>query len=249
MKQTNSILNVSAKWVFGKLLAVLLHLALAAGATSVEGKTPKKVLVVTVTTGFRHSSIETAEKVLADLGEKSGAFSVDYARVTPPKEKAPTKPTPPKEGGDPDKFKVEQEKYNAALEEFKVAETKFQEAERPYQETQKKVLAEKMSADSLKQYDAVIFANTTGDLPLPDPAAFLSWLKSGNAFIGTHSCSDTFHGSPPLVDMLRGEFETHKAKVTVECLNQDPKHPPTKNFGHSYTLFAEIYIQKTFHRA
>src|SRR6266849_5030045 len=163
MNQTNSILNASVRSGFGKLLSLLLPLALAAGAASVEAKTPKKVLVVTVTTGFRHSSIETAEKVLADLGEKSGAFTVDYARVTPPKDKAPTKPAPPKEEGDADKFKADQEKYNAALEEFKVAETKCKEAERPYQETQKKVLAEKMSADSLKQYDAVIFANTTGD--------------------------------------------------------------------------------------
>ena len=44
---------------------------------------PKKVLVVTVTKGFRHSSIATAEKVLAQLGSESGAFSVDYARVEP----------------------------------------------------------------------------------------------------------------------------------------------------------------------
>src|SRR6266568_1643238 len=204
MNQTNSILEVSARSVLCKWLTVLLPLALAVGATDVEAKTPKKVLVVTVTTGFRHSSIETAEKVLADLGERSGAFTVDYARVTPPKEKAPTKPTPPKEEGDADKFKADQEKYNAALEEFKVAETKFKETERAYHETQKKVLAEKMSADSLKQYDAVIFGNTTGDLPLPDPAAFLSWLKSGKAFIGTHSCSDTFHGWPAFIDMLGG---------------------------------------------
>src|SRR3954454_18938507 len=44
---------------------------------------PKKVLVVTVTKGFRHSSIPTAEKILGELAEKSGAFTVDYARVEP----------------------------------------------------------------------------------------------------------------------------------------------------------------------
>src|SRR5947199_3680285 len=44
---------------------------------------PKKVLVVTVTKGFRHSSIPTAEKVLGELAAKSGAFTVDYARVEP----------------------------------------------------------------------------------------------------------------------------------------------------------------------
>src|SRR5437867_12027854 len=41
---------------------------------------PKKLLVVTITKGFRHSSIPTAEKVLGELGEKSGAFTVEYAR-------------------------------------------------------------------------------------------------------------------------------------------------------------------------
>ncbi len=47
---------------------------------STWAQAPKKLLVVTVTKGFRHSSIPTAEKVLAQLAEKSGAFTVDYAR-------------------------------------------------------------------------------------------------------------------------------------------------------------------------
>src|SRR5947209_6792706 len=44
---------------------------------------PKKVLVVTVTKGFRHSSIATAEKILAELAKKNGDFTVDYASVEP----------------------------------------------------------------------------------------------------------------------------------------------------------------------
>ena len=42
---------------------------------------PKKLLVVTVTKGFRHSSIPTAEKVLGQLAEKNKAFTVDYVRT------------------------------------------------------------------------------------------------------------------------------------------------------------------------
>ena len=42
---------------------------------------PKKLLVVTVTKGFRHSSIPTAEKVLGELAERSKAFTVDYVRT------------------------------------------------------------------------------------------------------------------------------------------------------------------------
>src|SRR5438046_10610288 len=47
---------------------------------STQAADPRKLLVVTVTKGFRHSSIPTAEKVLAELGQKSGAFNVDYVR-------------------------------------------------------------------------------------------------------------------------------------------------------------------------
>src|SRR5688572_1650551 len=38
---------------------------------------------------------------------------------------------------------------------------------------------EKLSPDALKNYDGVIFANTTGDLPLPDKEAFIKWVQSG----------------------------------------------------------------------
>ena len=44
---------------------------------------PKRVLVVTTTTGFRHSSIPTAEKVLAEMAKRTGLFTVEYARVEP----------------------------------------------------------------------------------------------------------------------------------------------------------------------
>jgi len=46
---------------------------------------PSKVLVVTVNMGFRHTSIPTGEKVLAELARESGAFTVEYVRVEPTK--------------------------------------------------------------------------------------------------------------------------------------------------------------------
>lgn len=176
----------------------LAVVTLAFSLTGAEAQ-PKRLLVVTATKGFRHSSIPVAEKVLAQLGERSGAFTVDYARGGP-------------NGRD--------------------------DAE----------IAEKLSPDALKQYDGVVFANTTGDLAIPDKQAFLDWIKSGKAFIGMHSASDTFHGYPPFIEMLGGEFLTHGAQVEVECLNQDPAHPACKHLGPSWTVFDEIYILKNFHR-
>lgn len=109
-------------------------------------------------------------------------------------------------------------------------------------------IKEKMSAEALKNYDGVIFANTTGDLPLPDKEAFLKWIKSGKAFIGMHSATDTFHGYPEFIEMIGGEFLSHGPQVAVECINEDPEHPATRHLGATYNVFDEIYILKNFHR-
>ena len=228
-----------------RLLAVLI---LAAGATLVAAAPkPKKVLVVTTTTGFRHSSIETAERVIEKLGRESGAFTVDFARVTPPKD--PSRPAAPKDTGDAEKFKADTEKYNAAMEKFNEADARFQEELKKYFTDQKSVLAAKMSADALKNYDGVIFANTTGDLPLPDPQAFVDWVKAGHAFVGMHSASDTFHGFRPYVEMIGGEFLTHGSQATVDCLNQDAKHAACKHLPATWTVHDEIYLLKSFTRS
>jgi uncharacterized protein len=111
----------------------------------------------------------------------------------------------------------------------------------------KQVLAEKMNAEALQMYDAIIFANTTGDLPLPDREAFLTWLRSGKAFVGMHSCSDTFHGWPAFIEMLGGEFAGHGAQVGVECMNLSPSHPANVKLGKSWVLNQEeIYLIKKF---
>src|SRR5262245_61737497 len=157
-------MNTPVFSTLAKTTAVLLLLgSLAAHAADA----PKKILLVTVTKGFRHSSIPTAIKVIGDLAEKSKAFTIDLA---------------------------------------------FTDAD----------LAAKTTPDQLKTYDGFIFANTTLNLPLADKQAFLNEIKGGKAFVGMHSASDTFHGDAgkvdPYIEMLGGEFETHKAQAGVECL-------------------------------
>lgn len=180
----------------------------------------KKVLVVTTTVGFRHTSIETAEKIIAQLGKESGVYEVDYARVSPndPQFKGPD-------------GKMDQAKYKDAI---------------------KQVLAEKMSPEALKTYDAVIFANTTGDLPLPDKQAFLDWIKSGKGFAGMHSAADTFDNHTPVdpyVEMLGAEFKQHGPQVEVEPINQDKECPACKHLPDTWKVFDEIYQFKSFDRS
>lgn len=180
-------------------------------------KSPKHVLVVTTTTGFRHSSIATAEKVIGELAAKSGAFTVDYARVD--------NNAPEFRGAD---GKPDKTKYEPAI---------------------KAVLTEKMSATALQKYDAVIFANTTGDLPMPDPQALLDWIKSGKGFVGMHSATDTFHGFPPFIEMIGGAFRTHGAQVSVDIINQDQNCAACRHLPGTWPVFDEIYLFKNFERA
>lgn len=42
---------------------------------------PKKLLIVTVAKEFKHKSIPTVEKVIAELGKSSNSFTVDFART------------------------------------------------------------------------------------------------------------------------------------------------------------------------
>jgi type 1 glutamine amidotransferase len=225
---------------------------------------PKKLLVVTVTTGFRHSSIGTAEKVLAQLAKESGAFTIaDYARqpdvVVPQKPNAPNRPKEPAgTADDAARTKYQQEltrheaarkKYEADLEKWNGRQEEVKAAQAAFDKALLESLA-KLSPENLKNFDGVIFANTTGDLPLPDRQGFINWVKEGKAFVAMHSGSDTFHGFRPYIDMLGGEFETHGAQAGVECLVQDSSHPATKHLGESFCIEQEeIYIIKSFDRA
>jgi hypothetical protein len=200
----------------GKLLLAGILIGCGFGLAAPAQAAPKKVLVVTVTLGFHHSSIPTAEKVIAELAKESHAFTVDYARVNP------DDPQFKGDNGRPDQGKV-----NAAIEA---------------------VLAEKMSPAALKNYDAVIFANTTGDLPLPDRQAFLDWVKSGKGFVGMHAAADTFHGFAGYLDMIGAEFKTHEAQVKVDAINQDPQCPICNHLPATWEVFDEIYQFKKFDR-
>jgi len=207
-----------------KKTIILLLLALATTLLQAE---PKKLLVVTTTAGFRHSSIPTAEKILAQLAQSSGEFTVDFV------EQPPGHPAT----GFPAKLKPDASDADKAA--FAAAETAWNE--------KLKAALQKLSPESLKNYDGVIFASTTGDLPIPDKQGFLDWIKAGHAFIGIHAAADTFHGWPDFIALLGGEFAHHGPQVSVECLNEDPTHPANAALGKTWTIQQEeIYQFKNY---
>lgn len=206
------------------LLAACVSSPRDAQAARRAGK--KRLLVVTVTKGFRHDSIPVAEETIQSLGEKTGRWDTDFVRT---------------------------------------------DAE----------MQAKMSRAALQNYAAVVFANTTGTLPLPDPQGFLDYIKAGHGFVAMHSGSDTFHewpgGSPgevsAYVKMLGAEFAGHHRQCAVDAHLLDPKHPALKPIaaagvhtpeaavsdeelrkasaaqGTTWKAFDEIYLFKNIDRA
>jgi type 1 glutamine amidotransferase len=67
--------------------------------------------------------------------------------------------------------------------------------------------------------------------------------------VGIHSASDTFHGFPPFIEMIGGEFKTHGAQVEVDAINQDPECPACRHLPASWKVFDEIYQFKNFDRS
>jgi type 1 glutamine amidotransferase len=154
--------------------------------TSPSSPTTARVLVVTHTAGFRHSSIPVAEATLESLGRSSGLFTVTFCR-------------------------------DAAD------------------------IARLLSSAGLASFDGVVFANTTGNLGIPDLGAFLTWIGDGHGFAGMHSASDTYHDAPGYLDMLGNEFLTHGAETTVDAIVENSAHPASAPLGTRFTVFDEIY--------
>ncbi|MBL9116283.1 MAG: ThuA domain-containing protein [Verrucomicrobiaceae bacterium] len=238
------------------MLVLRSILFLALGLTVAHAE-PKRVLVCTVTAGFRHSSIPWAEKTLQKLGEESGAFTV-VGLVQQPDIKIPQAPRSPKapEAGADEKTmknyanqmkKYEQEMTAWTPEKQAEAKAAADQLKAAQIESLKRLSPENLVAERI---DGVIFANTTGELPLPDRDGFIKWIESGHSFMGMHSASDTFHPFRAYIEMLQGEFETHKAQVPASLIAGDTAHPANAGIGESWDLAQEeMYIIKSQDRS
>jgi len=204
------------------LLGLVALVGAVASCQSMAQSTPapKKLLSVSITTGFRHTSIPNLEKMLGELGKDSGEFTVDYIQQ-------PADPNGGRRLG-PNATPEERTAFADAQVKVRVAITN-------------ELL--KLSPENLKNYDAVVFVSTTGDLPIPDQQGFLDWIKAGHAFIGIHAASDTFHHWPGYLEMLGGEFDHHGQQLSVDCLNQDTNNPATASLPPVWTIAQEEVYQ------
>lgn len=79
--------------------------------------------------------------------------------------------------------------------------------------------AKKFTPKNLKQYAAVVFLNTTGDvLNDEQQTAFEKYIQAGGGFVGVHAATDTEYGWP-WYGKLAGAWFTDHPKQQVASLN------------------------------
>ena len=109
-----------------------------------------------------------------------------------------------------------------------------------------------ITRENLKNFDGIFFYTTGMLLPSGDPReALMDFIKSGKAFVGTHSAGDTFHGRngfESYVKMINGSFAGHpwNAGSTNGFLNHEPKHPTVAMLGKEFMWKDEIYQYNNF---
>ena len=100
-----------------------------------------------------------------------------------------------------------------------------------------------ITPEHLKGVDLVIFANTTGELPISDDGkkAFMDWLRAGHGFVGMHAATDTLYQWPDYGKMIGGYFDGHPWVQDVRLNVEDPRFPGARAFAEDPVINDEIY--------
>ncbi len=179
---------------------------------------PKRLLLVSVTTGYRHASIPVAVGVLEQLAAASQGTFVVAGHAAQPDLPAPRREDPPE------------------------VRARFEAAARV---ALAPLAPERLRAERI---DAVVFVSTTGELPLPDTDGLLSWIEAGGAFVGLHSATDTLSGHPGYCCMISGVFDGHPWHEPVTIRVETPDHPAAGDYRAPFELRDEIYQFKHWSR-
>lgn len=98
----------------------------------------------------------------------------------------------------------------------------------------------------LAAFDAVVFLNTTGEvLDDAQQAAFERYIRSGGAYVGVHSASDTEHDWPWYGRLVGAWFDRH-GKIQPGRLDVlDREHPSTRHLPAQWRRSDEWYDFKS----
>jgi type 1 glutamine amidotransferase len=105
---------------------------------------------------------------------------------------------------------------------------------------------ELFTADNLKQYAAVVFLSTTGNVLNDDQqAAFEKYIKAGGGYLGVHAATDTEYDWPWYNQLVGAYFKSHPKQQEAVLNVVDPKHISTKMLPATWKRFDEWYNFKS----
>jgi len=97
--------------------------------------------------------------------------------------------------------------------------------------------------ENLKQYKAVVFLNTTGDILNPlQQDAFEKYIQAGGGFVGIHAATDTEYDWPWYNKLVGAYFLSHppaQQSAVIKVVNRS--HPSTRFLPEQWTRTDEWY--------
>jgi len=102
--------------------------------------------------------------------------------------------------------------------------------------------AEVFTANNLKQYTAIIFLCTTGNvLNDQQQQAFEQFIKNGGGFVGLHSSADTEYDWPWFGELNGAYFKSHPKQQEAVFNIVDPDNIATAHLPKPWKRFDELY--------
>jgi cytochrome c len=96
--------------------------------------------------------------------------------------------------------------------------------------------------DNLKQYDAIIFLSTTGDVfDAQQQNAFTRYIQAGGGFVGIHAATDTEYDWPWYNKLVGGYFASHPHNQVATLNVVDRTHESTKHLDAQWKRLDEWY--------
>ena len=100
-----------------------------------------------------------------------------------------------------------------------------------------------LSQGNLAGYGAVMFALTSGELPMSpeQKAALVNFVAGGGGFIGIHSATDTLYEWPEYGRLVGAYFKEHPWTQQGVVVVEDGSHPSTAGLSGRFSLLEEFY--------
>jgi type 1 glutamine amidotransferase len=97
-----------------------------------------------------------------------------------------------------------------------------------------------LNATNLQLYDGLIVYANHDTISQSQEQALTGFVKAGKGLIALHSASFCFRNSPEVVEMIGGQFKSHRYDSFPAVITQ-PEHPVMANVP-SFTTLDETYV-------